>query len=49
MGKGLPKTLPAAGQQGKKPIFVYERPTLPDRKTKLPHNWPGQKNKKPKR
>jgi hypothetical protein len=49
VGLGLPKTPPAGGQQGKKPIFVYERPTLPDRKTKLPHNWPGQKDKKPKR
>ena len=36
------------GQQGKKPVFVYERPTLPDRKPKLPHNWPGQQDKKPK-
>ena len=36
------------GQQGKKPVFVYERPTLPDRKPKLPHNWPGQQGKKPK-
>jgi hypothetical protein len=43
----------------KKKAFVYERPTLPDRKPKLPHNWgdpnhkkPGNKNlsnKKPKR
>jgi hypothetical protein len=32
-----------------KPRFVYERPTLPDRKPKLPHNWQGQKDKKPKR
>lgn len=31
------------------PAFVYERPTLPDRKPKLPHNWQGQKDKKPKR
>lgn len=36
------------GPQGKKPVFVYERPTLPDRKPKLPNNWPGQQNKKPK-
>jgi len=43
----------------KKRAFVYERPTLPDRKPKLPNNWrdpntnkPGNKNlnnKKPKR
>jgi len=32
-----------------KPVFVYERPTLPDRKPKLPNNWPGRPNKKPKR
>jgi hypothetical protein len=32
-----------------KPAFVYERPTLPDRKPKLPHNWQNQKDKKPKR
>ncbi len=29
--------------------FIYQRPTLPDRKPKLPNNWPGQKDKKPKR
>jgi len=54
--QGVP-TPPAATQSGpsssnansKKPGFVYERPTLPDRKIKLPHNWPGQKDKKPKR
>src|SRR6266850_2917306 len=32
-----------------KPAFVYERPTLPDRKPKLPANWPGRQDKKPKR
>jgi hypothetical protein len=37
------------GQQGKKPVFVYERPTLPDRKPKFPANWAGQENKKPKK
>ena len=37
------------GNPNDKPSFRYERPTLPDRKTKLPHNWPGQKDKKPKR
>ena len=48
------KTAPGAsqpsqpGQQGKKPVFVYERPTLPDRKPKFPANWEGQRDKKPK-
>jgi hypothetical protein len=32
----------------KKRAFVYERPTLPDRKPKLPNNWAGQPGKKPK-
>lgn len=36
-------------EQKSKPAFVYERPTLPDRKPKLPHNWRGQRDKKPKR
>jgi len=49
------KTAPGAalpakpGQQGKKPVFVYERPTLPDRKPKFPANWAGQQDKKPKK
>ncbi len=38
----------APGNQ-KKPGFVYERPTLSDRKPKTPANWPGKQNKKPKR
>jgi hypothetical protein len=38
----------AGGGQAKKPAFVYVRPTLPDRKPKLPANWPGQQDKKPK-
>jgi hypothetical protein len=37
----------APGDPGKR-AFVYERPTLPDRKPKLPNNWAGQQNKKPK-
>jgi hypothetical protein len=37
------------GQHGKKPAFVYERPTLPDRKPKFPANWAGQQDKKPKK
>src|SRR6266436_6535253 len=41
---------PAPGPPGDpgKRAFVYERPTLPDRKPKLPNNWAGQQNKKPK-
>ena len=31
----------------KKRVFVYERPTLPDRKPKLPNNWVGPDGKKP--
>jgi len=33
----------------KKPGFVYERPTLPNRKPKLPNNWRPPEGKKPKR
>ena len=35
----------------KKRAFVYERPTLPDRKPKLPNNWfnPNDKNQKDKK
>jgi hypothetical protein len=40
---------PGAPNNPKKPGFVYERPTLPDRKPKLPNNWPGREDKKPKR
>ena len=45
---------PPANQQpastsANKPVFIYERPTLPDRKPKLPANWPGAQDKKPKR
>ncbi|HEX4542888.1 MAG TPA: hypothetical protein VH114_06955 [Candidatus Acidoferrum sp.] len=39
---------PALPGSSNKRTFVYERPTLPDRKPKLPHNWQGQKDKKPK-
>jgi hypothetical protein len=35
--------------QGKKKGFIYERPTLPDRKPKFPANWPGRQDKKPER
>jgi hypothetical protein len=40
---------PAAPGNPNKPAFVYQRPTLPDRKPKLPANWAGQQDKKPKR
>jgi hypothetical protein len=40
---------PEAPNNPNKPAFVYERPTLPDRKPRLPNNWPGQQDKKPKR
>jgi hypothetical protein len=39
---------PASGNK-KKQAFVYERPTLPDRKPKFPANWAGPQDKKPKR
>jgi hypothetical protein len=40
---------PEAPNNPKKPAFVYERPTLPDRKPKLPNNWAERQDKKPKR
>jgi len=40
---------PVAPSNPNKPAFVYERPTLPDRKPKLPANWAGKQDKKPKR
>jgi hypothetical protein len=39
----------SASSDENRPAFVYERPTLPDRKPKLPNNWAGPKGKKPKR
>jgi hypothetical protein len=42
-------TAPAAPGNPNKPAFVYQRPTLPDRKPKLPANWAEQQDKKPKR
>ena len=48
-GPGAQQEPAASGGQTKKPVFVYERPTLPDRKPKLPANWPGRQDKKPKR
>lgn len=43
-----------ANSAEKKRLFVYERPTLPERAAKLPNNWvhpdkKKEKNKKPKR
>jgi hypothetical protein len=46
---GAPAQAASGTKQGNKPAFVYERPTLPDRKPKLPANWPGRQNKKPNR
>ena len=43
-----PGTPAGPGNPGKK-AFVYERPTLPDRKPKLPNNWAGKQDKKPKK
>jgi hypothetical protein len=37
----------ATTSEGKKRTFVYERPTLPDRKPKLPNNWGDPNSKKP--
>ena len=36
-----------ATSEEKKRAFVYERPTLPDRKPKLPNNWIDPNSKKP--
>src|SRR5229473_7598551 len=52
--KPAPTPAPAGQASGApsnptKPAFVYERPKLPDRKPKLPANWVGQLDKKPKR
>jgi hypothetical protein len=40
---------PAVPGDPNKRGFVYERPTLPDRKPKLPANWADNQDKKPKR
>jgi len=39
---------PATPNDPNKKVFVYERPTLPDRKPKLPNNWKKTDKKKPK-
>ncbi len=41
--------VPSPSSDKPKPAFIYERPTLPDRKPKFPANWPGRQDKKPKR
>jgi hypothetical protein len=46
--KAPSQPIPDPGTPGNKKAFVYERPTLPDRKPKLPANWPGRHKKKPK-
>jgi hypothetical protein len=38
--------IPEPNSNEKKRAFVYERPTLPDRKPKLPHNWANLNDKK---
>jgi hypothetical protein len=48
MRQGQQEQPPQPSQAAKKPGFVYERPTLPDRPVKLPANWRGQRDKKPK-
>jgi hypothetical protein len=40
---------PGTTGNANKPAFVYERPTLPDRKLKFPANWTGPQDKKPKK
>jgi len=37
----------ATTSEEKKRTFVYDRPTLPDRKPKFPNNWGDPHNKKP--
>jgi hypothetical protein len=46
---GPPNRVPGAEPAERKEGFVYERPTLPDRKPRLPHNWPKPRKRKPKR
>ena len=41
-----PGPAPETNAGEKKRAFVYERPTLPDRKPKLPNNWANLKDKK---
>jgi len=46
---GQAQGTPAAPGDPSKRAFVYQRPTLPDRKPKFPANWTGKPDKKPKR
>ena len=43
-----PAQIPEANSDDKKRAFVYERPTLPDRKPKLPNNWADSNGKNQK-
>src|SRR6266481_1269576 len=45
---GQTPAAPEAPSNPGKRAFVYERPTLPDRKPKFPANWAGKPDKKPK-
>jgi hypothetical protein len=46
---GPPNRVPSEEPAERKEGFVYERPTLPERKPRLPHNWPKPRKPKPKR
>ena len=43
-----PEPAQATPNEQNKAVFVYQRPKLPDRRPKLPANWPGQQDKKSK-
>lgn len=45
---GEPNQTSETNSPDKRPRFVYERPTLPDRAPKLPNNWVNPNNKKAK-
>jgi hypothetical protein len=45
--QGPSNQTPTSASEEKKRAFFYERPTLPDRKPKLPNNWVDPNNKKP--
>ena len=42
-----PNQAPGTNSSEKKRAFVYQRPTLPDRKPKLPNNWVNPEDRKP--
>jgi hypothetical protein len=48
-GREADPSIPTTPNDPNKKMFVYERPTLPDRKPKLPNNWKKTDKKKPKR